>query len=137
MGSMNKFATLSTSRNVTLSRNKNVIQDSKEFVKLPNQVMEGVQALEVLEDRDLEVLEVDMALPLLLSVEMFPSKNVAAFQDKNARMYPVNNAHLFLVKFSVRSAQTSHSVSVLMFQWKNARMFPSRCHEVFARTFLL
>merc|ERR1712154_593024 len=31
----------------------------------------------------------------------------------------------------------SHSVSVLMFQWKNARMFPSRCHEVFARTFLL
>ena len=150
---MNKFATLSTSRNVTLSRNKNVIQDSKEFVKLPNQVMEGVQALEVLEDRDLEVLEVDMGLPLLLSVEMFPSKNVAAFQDKNAemshnksaevfqdnnaRMYPVNNAQLFLVKFSVRSAQTSHSVSVLMFQWKNARMFPSRCHEVFARTFLL
>merc|ERR1712130_444158 len=71
------------------------------------------------------------------NAEMFHNKSAEAFQDNNARMFPVNNAQLFLVKFSVRSVQVNHSVNARMSPWKNARMFPSRCHEVFARTFLL
>lgn len=149
--STSKFAEPSRDKSVRLSMRGSVRQGLREFARPHSLHMEDLVGVR------LHMVEVqllaDMEQHKLLSVAMFPRKNVEMCQDNNveidlnksATQFPDNNVTMsqgrsvqqFHEKFSVKNAPTSPRDSVLMSQWRSARMFPSRCQEEIVRQSLL